>query len=440
MGSTMRKAGMVAGATVASVAVALGTATGGGAASTALIIGGIGQPTMPDLLMAPVLGGAFWGQERINVQWPAQAAPFTKGKTLGASVNEGAENMKAAIKAALENLTRDENGNVLNGEKVTVVGLSGGSLVVDEVLRELSVDANAPSKEHIEFVLIADSSRQKIINRVKYNSRFDYTYQPAANTPYNTVVVTGEYDGMADFPDRWWNFLALMNAVAGAIVMHIPSAMADLSKVPEANITREVNEHGGITTHYLVPAKTLPLVLLIPSLKPREAELKARIDKGYSRNDDKVAAARKTAEISEVPASVSSTLVSTEAAAPVTEKSAAPVVADVAESDDDSVTVEKKAVSSKRSSAKVSEEVEVKVSEEVEEASNEVEDVKSEVKEIVKAEAEEAKAADAAESKADTSSSDRAGSDNVSSDESSAVSESASSQSVGSSDSKDSTE
>lgn len=432
MGSTMRKAGIIAGATVASVAVALGTATGGGAASSALIIGGIGQPTMPDLLMAPVLGGAFKGQQRINVEWPAQAAPFTRGMSLGASINVGAENMKAAIKDALENLARDENGNVLNGEKVTVVGLSGGSLVVDEVLRELSVAANAPSKEHIEFVLIADSSRQKIISRAKYNSRFDYTYQPAADTPYNTVVVTGEYDGMSDFPDRWWNFLALMNAVAGAVVMHIPSAMADLSKVPEANITVETNESGGTTTHYLVPAKTLPLVLLIPSLKPREAELKARIDKGYSRNDNKVAAARTTAAVNEVPASVSSSLVSTEAAAPVAEKPAAPVVADVVESDDDNVEVEKETVSTKRSS--------VKVSEEAEEASDEVEDVKSEVKEIVKAEAEEAKAADAAESKADTTSNDKAGSDNVSNDETSAASESASSQSVGSSDSKDSTE
>ncbi|UXA18759.1 PE-PPE domain-containing protein [Mycobacterium sp. SMC-4] len=310
MNTNFRRAGIVCGAAFASVAVALSAATAGGAASSALFVGGIGQPSMPDILMAPLLGGAFKGQERVSVLWPAQAAPFSPrvGKTLGASINEGTVNLNAEIKAALERLNRDADGNILNGEKVTVVGLSGGALVVNEVLRALAADAAAPGRDQITFVLVADSSRQKIIDKAKYNSRFEYTYQPAPQTAYDVVVVTGEYDGMSDFPDRWWNTLAVMNAIAGSIFMHVPSALADLSKVPAGNITVDVNALGGTTTHYLVPAQRLPLVLMLPFLAPREAELKAKIDKAYSRNDVKAVQARQLRSVSEVPAVVSQTL------------------------------------------------------------------------------------------------------------------------------------
>ncbi|BBX71374.1 hypothetical protein MPSYJ_48350 [Mycolicibacterium psychrotolerans] len=90
---------------------------------------------------------------------------------------------------------------------------------------------------------------------------------------------------MADFPDRWWNLLAVANAVAGSIFVHVPVMFADLSTVPAENIDVDLDTKGGITTHYLVPTEKLPLVRLFPSLASREAELKAAIDAGYSRND-----------------------------------------------------------------------------------------------------------------------------------------------------------
>ena len=52
--------------------------------------------------------------------------------------------------------------------------------------------------------------------------------------------------------------------------------------MPEENISVTENIKGGTTTHYLVPTKVLPLVQVMPFLKSREAELKAKIDKGYS--------------------------------------------------------------------------------------------------------------------------------------------------------------
>ncbi len=89
----------------------------------------------------------------------------------------------------------------------------------------------------------------------------------------------------ADFPDRWWNFTAVLNAYAGIITEHIPTALANLDAVPADYITVTYNDLGGKTTHYLVPAKTLPLVKLFPSLKAREATLKVQIDSAYKRND-----------------------------------------------------------------------------------------------------------------------------------------------------------
>ena len=307
---SMRKAGVACGTAFASVALAVSTATAGWGANSALVIGGISTPQLPDLLMSPLLGGALKGQERVSVNWPAEAGPYTgRGDlTLGASIDVGKANLDAQIDAALARLAKDANGNVVGGEKVTVVGLSAGSLVVTEVLREMAADANAPDKDQITFIVVADSSRQKLIDKARYNNKYDYTYQPAPETAYDVVVVTGEYDGMADFPDRPFNLLAVVNAIAGSIFVHIPVMYADLANVPAENITVDVNAKGGTTTHYLVPTKKLPLVQLLPFLAPREAELKAKIDKAYSRKDMPTVAARSlvaapvmTQDVNDVP-------------------------------------------------------------------------------------------------------------------------------------------
>lgn len=296
MKSKLRKAGVACGTAFASIALALSTATGAGANSTAVMIGGIKVPTMSDLLMAPILEGAFKDQDRVSVTWPAQAGPYSgKGDmTLGASIAVGVPNLETAITAALAQLQP--------GEKVTVVGLSAGSLVVNEVLRDWVTTNELPDPHDITFIVVEDSSRQKLINDVKYSSKFDYTYQPPPITPYDIVVITGEYDGMADMPDRPWNFLAVMNAMAGSIVVHVPvmytTSLSELAALEGTKYyTEDTNIKGGTTKHYLVPTATLPLVQLMPWLKPKEAELKAKIDKGYSRNDPVTATAAKTAAL-----------------------------------------------------------------------------------------------------------------------------------------------
>ena len=77
--------------------------------------------------------------------------------------------------------------------------------------------------------------------------------RPEANSNYDTVVVVGEYDLTADFPDRPWNVLALVNSLFGFQSSHGPSALSSPTEVPEENIRETENDKGATTTTYLVP-------------------------------------------------------------------------------------------------------------------------------------------------------------------------------------------
>lgn len=288
--------------------LALGTATSAGAANTALMVNGFGAGDLNFLEMASILGGMFGGYQRINVSWPQQARPITGADSLllSESIDIGADNLNTALDTALAQLKP--------GEHVTLVGLSAGALVVDEELRRLLADPDAPTKNQLNVVLAADSSRMKF-NQNKNYALIKYTYTPPPETIYNTTVVTAEYDGFADFPDRR-KIIAVINAAAGALLQHVPAMLTDLSTVPSSNITVTTNSLGGVTTSYLIPAAELPLVRLIPSLKPREAELKKLIDSAYVRNDNIAPAQTVAAAASVSSAAAEQPIGATEVSAP----------------------------------------------------------------------------------------------------------------------------
>ena len=287
MRASMRSIGVALATAGCAVTLAMSTATAAEAANKALMVNGMGAGKLPDIAMAAILNGAFKNYSRENVPWPQQAGPIT-GKTdmlMSESINIGANNLDAALTAALAQLKP--------GEHVTLVGLSAGALVVDEQLKRLASNPTAPDKSQLNVVVIADSSRA-LFNKNRYDKNLNYQYTVPVPTKYDTTVVTGQYDGFADPPDRP-NILAVANAVAGTQLVHIPSMLTDLSKVPASNITTTTNSLGGVTTSYLVPTPTLPLVMLNPKLKAKEAQLRKTIDAGYSRNDKKVVAAATTA-------------------------------------------------------------------------------------------------------------------------------------------------
>jgi hypothetical protein len=155
--------------------------------------------------------------------------------------------------------------------------------VVDEQIRLLDSRTSSPSSTKLDFVVIADSSRAGF-NKNRYDATIAYQYKVPVESKYNVTVVTGQYDGYADPPDRP-DPVAIANAAAGSQLVHIPSMLSPLGAVPASNITTRTNAKGGVTTSYLVPTETLPLVALDPRLKAQEATLRRQIDAAYVRND-----------------------------------------------------------------------------------------------------------------------------------------------------------
>lgn len=266
-----RSAGVILSAVVAAAAPAHTMAIAPAQAAETLMVSGLNTPTIPDFLMSWVLQGQFANDDMVSVYWPAQAGPYIGLLNMGQSVAVGVPFLEQAIREA-----------IATGEPVNVVGISAGSLVVDEVLRRLADDPTFDPSQ-LTFMVIGDGGREHTGDG--YDPILGYTFAPLPDTPYNTVVVEGEYDGYVDFPDRPWNLLSVANAVVGGVFMHITSAYTDLDTVPAENIKVTYNSVGGKTTSYFIPAQHLPLVQLLPFLAPFEEPLRAIVDAGYSRND-----------------------------------------------------------------------------------------------------------------------------------------------------------
>ena len=268
--------------------------------ATVLAMGGLGYETLSRDQIAGVLGGRFANEDAlVGLPWPGELTPFNGTLTLGQSVAVGLENMDAAIRST-------------PGPKI-VVGASGTTLVVNQQMRRLATDPDAPPANELSFVVLGDADRGafKGLGGITLPI-FEYTVPEIPETKYDVLVVAGEYDGIGDWPDRWWNPLAVVNALAGTGLLqqiitesivddfqleafgsvHKDAIFADLSTVPARNITTTVNGAGGVTTTYLVPAPDLPMLRPLKNLGVQqdvidnlERVLRPIIDSAYVRND-----------------------------------------------------------------------------------------------------------------------------------------------------------
>ena len=227
--------------------------------------------------------------ELISATYPAQLWPFNGTTTLGNSVAAGV--------TSLLNLV---NSTYTAGERLIVWGISQGSLVIDQTQTLLTATRGAPPPDAITFVRVADpaAALTGVLNHLPEQFLSTLLHYPIsartapADSQYDTVVVTNEYDGFADFPDRPGNLLAVANAFMGLFYRHGQTQTATLTEVPTHDITTTVNALGATTTTYLVPCDFLPLTqpLLDLGVSPGTVdELNARlrpvIDSAYSRND-----------------------------------------------------------------------------------------------------------------------------------------------------------
>lgn len=244
--------------------------------------------------------GYFPNTERDVVEYPA-GAPFSwvpdmflpaggrDHETIGEAATIATDNLDAALQR--------------NGDRpAAVVGLSQGTLgVADEQVR-LAGDPAAPPADQLTFTQIGNpighhgfgqSFLTGIFKPGDYIPLIDYTVPPQVDSQYDTNKVVATYDGLADFPDRPDNLLAVANATAASAIVHTPAAFTGPGDVPPQNVRTVVNSRGGKETTYLIPVNHLPLTLplrylgLSPTFVDQiDAVLQPQIDSGYSRYDN----------------------------------------------------------------------------------------------------------------------------------------------------------
>ena len=269
-------------------------------AATVLAMGGLGYETLGPDTIARVLAGRYANEETlVGLPWPGEMTPWNGDLTLNESVTIGLANMDAVIRNT-------------PGPKI-VAGASGTTLVVGEEMRLLANDPTAPPKSELSFVVLGDANRGvlKGLAGIKLPI-FDYTVPAIPVTKYDVLVVKGQYDGIGDWPDRWWNLLADLNALAGSGLMqqiipqdivdqygleawgsvHYDAMFADLTQVPAQDVTTVTNALGGVTTTYLVATADLPLLrpltkMGVPQdvIDTLEKVLRPIIDSAYVRNN-----------------------------------------------------------------------------------------------------------------------------------------------------------
>ena len=179
--------------------------------------------------------------------------------------------------------------------KVVVIGESMGSMVAWRLAVELANSSNPPSENDVRIVLIAppEAGIAEYFKEGTYIPILNYRVKRIEQSPYDTTIVIGEYDGWADPPDRPWNLVSSANALAGIVYVHgPPSFTADVTDLqPVSEVERKDEQHGSVTT-YLVPTENLPLTqpfrdVGVPDALVDKADevLRPVVDAGYVRHD-----------------------------------------------------------------------------------------------------------------------------------------------------------
>lgn len=265
-------------AIAAAALVAVGTAAPA-VGATAITVSGtrIGHAPPGPVQLLPEY---FAGDTVIDVDYPAAIL--------------GMDRSIATAAAGVARAVDDTDGPLV------VAGFSQGAIAVAYEKRLLMdrPPAQRPQADRLTFVTVGDPTGAGGIMRFLPFPVPVLGLSPIAapETPYDWLVVTGEYDGWADFPDRPWNLISLANALLGVIYVHgryelLPAGL-DLAAVPEQNITTVTNSLGGRTTTYVIPTARLPLVQPLrdigvpePVVAALEVPLRRIVDAGYVRND-----------------------------------------------------------------------------------------------------------------------------------------------------------
>jgi len=239
--------------------------------------------------------------KRINPLYPITATTYPNiGKYFhnddDPQLVKYSQNALDSDRAILDGVQQADIAVRQNDGKVVIIGESMGSMVAWRVAAELANSPDAPRPEDVRVVLIAppEAGVAEYFKEGTYIPILKYRVSRIAESPYDTTIVIGEYDGWSDPPDRPWNLVSSANALAGIAYVHGPPiSAADLTDVsPESVIPRIGEERGSITT-YLVPTQNLPLTQVFRDVGVPDAlvdkvdqVLRPVVDAGYRRHDE----------------------------------------------------------------------------------------------------------------------------------------------------------
>lgn len=268
--------------------------------SVVYAVGGARAPGIPWYDYTNRAGASYYPNTRRDIiEYPA-GAPFSWVPTM---FDPDTPRDNVSIGVAIQAATNNLDDAIRNGtQPAAVVGLSQGTLALNNEMTRLAGDSSAPQPENLQFTLLGDptgthgfgqSFLASIFGPKSYIPFIDYTMPPKVDSQYTTTRVVAAYDGIADFPDRPDNLISVANAVFGAAVAHTPAAFTSPSDVPWRNRKTSVNSRGGSTTTYLVPVNHLPMTLPLRYLgfsdhfvDDLDTTLQPIVDAGYSRNDN----------------------------------------------------------------------------------------------------------------------------------------------------------
>lgn len=224
-------------------------------ANTVLGVGGRSDSLgvrIPDKLGDGQIGRPEWNGEfeYLGIQYPADAL-------FEPSMVEGAPTLTAAI------FDPEIDG------PIQVTSYSQGTLVAEQVKRNLATDPNRPAPTELSFLYIASP----YLPNGGLFARFPGfripgvlpEFGPAEPTPYAETFVTNMYDPYADFP-AYFNPVSIVNALMGIPFGHGDPYYndVDLENLPEGSQVKEVHDEQNGTTDTYVLVYTPHLALLAP--------------------------------------------------------------------------------------------------------------------------------------------------------------------------------
>jgi hypothetical protein len=253
-------------------AFAYGDSLTGTAAATdpdiGLIMGGSGEPipgadfvdAVNSLYVQPNFPGTIYpGTLADGLVTPEDLYPLTgvHSLPLDTSVSEGV----TIVNNSIEN-------NIAAGDVSTVFGYSQSGIIASLEMEQLD-PSGTPSPDPVDFVLIGDPMNPdggfwERFAGLDIASIGATLYGATPADDFTTVIYTGEYDGVADFPQYPLNLLSDLNAELGFLYVHgtypdlTPTQVTPVSDGGDA--IQLMTSGPTETTYYMIPTTDLPLL------------------------------------------------------------------------------------------------------------------------------------------------------------------------------------